>query len=237
MLSIVIPCYNEGLKLVDNIIKVNRYMDKLNIDYEIIVVNDGSRDNTYELLTENFDKFKNTRIETYSVNRGKGYAIKTGLLAARGELVAYMDADLSTDLKAIEDALALFKEYDYDLIIGNRRGENSKEENKNVLRKILSWGCHLVTKIVTGIDYIDTQCGFKVVKNDIAKDFANKQTIERFAFDIEYLYIALLNKYSVAELSVIWNDDKDSKVKVVRDTIRFMRDLIKIRSNKKIYKQ
>ena len=101
----------------------------------------------------------------------------------------------------------------------------------------MSWGCHLVTKIVTGIDYIDTQCGFKVMKNDIAKDFANKQTIERFAFDIEYLYIALLNKYSVAELSVIWNDDKDSKVKVVRDTIRFMRDLIKIRSNKKIYKQ
>lgn len=237
MLSIVIPCYNEGFKLVDNIIKVNNYMDKLNIDYEIIVVNDGSRDNTYEILTENISKFKNTRIETYSINRGKGYAIKTGLLAAKGEIIAYMDADLSTDLKAIEDALSLLNEYDYDLIIGNRRGENSKEENKNFLRKLLSWGCHLVTKIFTGIDFIDTQCGFKMMKSNVAKEFANKQTIERFAFDIEYLYIALLKKYSVAELSVIWKDDKDSKVKVVRDTMRFMRDLIKIRSNKKIYEK
>jgi len=236
MLSIVIPCYNEGMKLVDNIQKVNKYMDSISVNnYEIIVVNDGSKDNTFDVLKENESKFQNTRLEGYTINRGKGYAIKTGLLSAKGDIVLFMDADLSTDLGAIKDSLELMNTYQYDVIIGNRRGENSKEENKSALRKLLSWGCHLVTKIFTGIDYVDTQCGFKVFKSNVAKDLANKQTIERFAFDIEYLYIAKLKNYTVAELAVVWNDDKDSKVKVVRDTLRFMRDLLKIRANKKKY--
>ena len=211
-------------------------MDSINFeDYEILIINDGSTDNTYNILKDNEQNFKNTKIESYTPNKGKGYAIKVGLSKATGDIVLFMDADLATDLSAIKDSLTLMNTYEYDIIIGNRRGNNSKEENKSFLRKLLSWGCHIVTKFFTGIDYVDTQCGFKVFKNNIAKQIAKRQTIERFAFDIEYLYIAKLYNYKVAELDVIWNDGKDSKVKVVRDTIRFFKDIIKIRNNKKLY--
>lgn len=235
MLSIVIPCYNEGQKLVNNIKKVNEYMDNIGEEYEIIVVNDGSKDNTLDILTENNHLFKHTKIVTYPINKGKGFAVKTGLLEAVGDYVIFMDADLSTDLSAIKVVLEKIQISPVDIIIGNRRGENSKEENKGFIRHLMSWGCHVVTVIFTGVNFVDTQCGFKALKNNVAKHLASKQKIERFAFDIEYLYIAKLHNYSVIDIPVIWENDKDSKVRIVRDTIRFFKDVVKIRLNKKYY--
>ncbi len=235
MISIIIPCYNEGIKLINNIKKVNEYMNKLDIDYEIIVVNDGSTDDTYSILMKNISSFKNTQVESYSVNKGKGYAVKTGFNLAKGDIIIFMDADLSTDLKAINDSLTILNNSNFDIVIGNRNNLNSEVNNKSFFRKFLSNCCRLLTKIIIGIDFEDTQCGFKVFKKDVANKLYKKQKIDRFAFDIEYLYIAKLYNYKITEFPVVWNNDKDSKVRIVRDTIKFFKDILIIRKNKKYY--
>lgn len=237
MISIVIPCYNEGLKLVENIKKVNKYMNEnIKEEYEILIINDGSRDDTLKILNENQSSFENTKILSYSENKGKGYAVKTGLLSSSGDYTIFMDADLSTELEAIKKVVDVFENNnEYDIVIANRRMNPDEKEKKGFLRKLLSKGFYIVTFIFTGLKYTDTQCGFKGFKTSIAKDIAHKQTLERFAFDVEYLYIAKLNNYKVKEIPVIWINDPDSRVKVVRDSIRMFKDILTISKNKKKY--
>ena len=184
MISIVIPCYNEGKKLINNLQKINNFMEHINNNYEIIVVDDGSTDDTYLTLYSNLKNIKNTRISSYSPNKGKGNAVRTGIQEAKGDYIFFMDADLSTDLEAIDKTLEVFKNNpDTDIVIGNRR-MNDSTEKKGLIRKIISKGCHFITMLFTGLTYIDTQCGFKAFKHNIGKNIVSKQVLERFAFDV-----------------------------------------------------
>lgn len=236
-LSIVIPCYNEGEKVVHNIQKIINKMNELNIDYNITIVNDGSTDNTLSYL-KNLPE--NVFVETYSNNKGKGYAVKRGIESLfekniAGDYINFMDADLSTDLSAIDTTLKYIDKY--DIVIGSRRHKDSNlPVPQGLARKIISECCIIITKILTKINVRDTQCGFKTFKKDAIKNIIKLQQIERFAFDVEYLYIAKLNGYSIFEIPIIWENDTDSKVSALKSSIKFFKDLFIIIGNKKIYK-
>lgn len=229
LLSIIIPCYNEGEKLIKNIHAIKEYMQNLNIKYEIICINDGSNDNTKEEMKKNH--FENVKFVGYSKNKGKGYAVKTGIKLAVGDRILFMDADLSTDLTAIQEALKI----DEDIVIGSRTHPNSKVEGKTILRNISSYISNLIIRILTGMKLKDTQCGFKMFKKNIAKFIISKQNINRWAFDVEYLYIAYVNGINIKEIPVKWSNDRDSRVNIIKDSISFIKETIKIIKNKKNY--
>lgn len=229
MLSIIIPCFNEGEKLVNNIEKIInsiKYLEK----YEIICVNDGSTDNTKEFMKK---KIPNVKFVGYKHNKGKGYAIKKGIEIAKGDYILFMDADLSTNLEAIKDAITYCDKY--DMIIGSRTMKESKTSDKTIIRNLSSYVSNAIIRIMFNFTYKDTQCGFKMMNKKLAKEIISKQKINRWSFDVEYLYIASLNHYSVKEIPVEWHNDSDSRVKLFTDSINFILELMKIKKNKYFY--
>lgn len=238
-LSIIVPCYNEGEKILKNAELIIKKMKELDIDYNITIVNDGSTDNTLSFLNQ--IKYPNTYIESYEKNRGKGYAVKYGIQSLfknnrEGDYINFMDADLSTNLDAINTTLRYCDNLNFDVIIGSRRHENTiLPKPQKLPRKIIGKMCIIITKLIIGLDVSDTQCGFKTFKSDIIKYIIEKQQIERFAFDVEYLYIAKLKNKTIKEIPIVWENDEDSKVSAVKSSIRFFKDLFIIRKNKKKY--
>ena len=239
-LSIIVPCYNEGKKLVGNIEKINKYIIKNipELAYEIIIVNDGSTDNTLDVLSSAGKELLHTRVLSYEYNLGKGGAVKYGVERAIGKTVAFMDADLSTDLSAINKVLTINRNSESGkIIIGSRRHKESIIiEKQKILRKITGICCIVLTNIITRLWLLDTQCGFKVADIETAKKIVSKQTINDWAFDVEWLYIAKLNNVEIVEIPVIWENDRDSRVKAISSSVRFTRDLFNIVSNKKNYR-
>lgn len=229
-LSIVIPCYNEAKDIRDHLEKVKAYMAKFDFDYEIIAVNDGSSDNTEEEI----GKVKGIIPINYYPNRGKGAAVKEGIKNATGDFVLFMDADLSTDLKAINDTIPLLK--NDSIVIATRHHKESIIPIKQPLkRRILSSGCKKIVNMKFRFNVTDTQCGFKAFPTDFARKMIEKQMINGFTFDVEYLYIAKLNNMKIVELPITWRDDRGSTVNSGRTTIRFFKDMRLIKKNKKNY--
>lgn len=234
-ISIVIPCYNEGRNLYNNVKKTYDYLKTLGYEFEIIISNDGSTDNTTEVVKQIQKDFENIIFIGDGINRGKGYAVKKGMLESSGDIVYFMDADLSTDLKAIQDTLPMFKEN--DIVIGTRKTKEANIIERQPIKRFIIG--RLSVKIINAIiplNLTDTQCGFKGFKKEIINKVFPKQTINGFAFDVELLYISKLLGYSIKEVPVTWENDENSSVKVLRDSYRFFKALFKIRSNKKIYK-
>ena len=235
-LSIIIPCYNEGNKLIENVKQVIDFMNiNTNIsNYEILIVNDGSKDNTYEVGANLEKKYSVVRNIGYMVNRGKGGAVKEGIYLSRGKWVVFMDADLSTNLKAINDVLA--NRDKYDVIIGSRRhNDTNLVKPQKFSRRLIGKTCSVLTNLIVPLHISDTQCGFKAFKGDLARKFIEKQQLNGFAFDVELLYIAKLNNYTIGEFGVEWENDEDSRVSVFNSSVSFFIDLFKIRKNKRKY--
>lgn len=232
-LSIVIPCYNEGNKIVDNLNNhIIPFLEDKKLTYEIILVNDGSKDNTKEI-------FQNLKIPHvlplgYDLNRGKGGAVKFGIEQASGDYVVYMDADLSTHLSAFDYLIE--EENDIDFFVGSRHlKESVLAKKQGLLRRFIGRSCRVIVNTTFKFRYKDTQCGFKAIKTEYAKKMAEKQIINGFAFDVEYLYIAKLNNLKVKQFPVIWENDEDSKVSAFRSSVIFFKDVFKIKRNKKNY--
>lgn len=235
LLSIILPCYNEEKQIENTIIEIKKFLSKYNFDYEIVPVNDGSKDNTAEIIKKVAlsDNIVNPVI--YNENHGKGYAVKMGIQKAIGDYILFMDTDLSTDLSAIDIFLKQIK--DYDIVIGSRRHKDSViPKPQGPLRKFIGNCCVVITKAITGLNLNDTQCGFKGFKKDIAKKIISKQLIENWAFDVEYLYIANINGYTIKDIPVTWINDEDSKVSPISSSIKFFKDLFRIVGNKKQYR-
>lgn len=232
-LSIVVPCYNEGKKIRRNLEeKVIPFLKSRKINYEIILVNDGSKDNTKEV-------FKHLVMENvlplgYDQNRGKGGAVKFGIEHATGDYVLFMDADLSTDLKALD--LIYDEKDDFDMYIGSRHMKESVLAKKQgVVRRFVGRSCRIIVNTSFKFHFKDTQCGFKAIRTEYAKEMAKRQIINGFAFDVEYLYMAHLNHLSIKEIPVIWENDEDSKVSTFKSSVRFFKDIRIIKKNKANY--
>ena len=229
-LSIVVPCYNESKDIAKNSEIIKNYLESIKQDYELILVNDGSKDNTKEVI----EAIPGVKALSYEPNRGKGGAVKYGIENATGDYVLFMDADLSTDLSAIDKFLKLAP--NYDMVIGSRHAKDSVIKKKQpALRVFIGWCCRRLVNMKFHFKYKDTQCGFKAMRTDIAKKIVAKQVVNNFAFDVEYLYIANLNNLSIYEMGVIWADDRGSTVSPLKSSIKFFKDLSFIKKHKKTY--
>lgn len=235
LFSIIIPCYNEGNKLTNNIDMVIKYLSTINIsEYEIIIVNDGSTDNTKEICEAIEKSHKRVKFVSYEKNQGKGEAVRFGIENSTGGYILFMDADLSTDISAIPKVLEL--KDNYDVIIGSRRNDDTVLVKKQpLLRRITGKCCSILTNMIIPLHVSDTQCGFKAFEGNYAREMIKKQQLKGFAFDVEYLYISKLNNKKIVEIGIKWENDEDSKVSILKSSIRFFSDLFEIRKNKNKY--
>lgn len=225
-ISVVLPAYNESSRIVASVKKVNRFLARRYEDYEVIVVDDGSTDETARISEE-----LGVKVVRNGVNRGKGFAVRCGVSAASFPTVLMTDCDAATPIREL-DRMHKALDTGYDIVIGSR---NMPGSNVGVYqpfyRRLAGQAFPLMVRLMLGLKYRDTQCGFKIFRTDLVRDIMTRQTIERFAFDVELLYIAEKMGAEVKELPVIWRSKGESKVRLLRDSGRMFLDLLKIRLN------
>lgn len=231
-LSVIIPAYNEEKRLPKTLEEINKYLSRQSYDYEIIVVNDGSRDNTAEIIRGLTPVIKNLRLIDNKKNKGKGFVVRQGMLRAEGEFRLFTDADNSTSIEQIEKIWPEF-EAGCDIVIGSRdiKGAVLDPPQPFIRNVILGEGFKLFRKILIGLWGLqDTQCGFKCFTKKAVENIFPKCKIDRFAFDPEILAIAQKLGFKIKEIPVYWKNDPDSKVKF-KSMIKMLIDLFKIRWN------
>ena len=231
-LSIIVPCFNEYVRLYKNLPTIIEYCDAHLKDYELIFVNDGSKDSTLRLLQ--FYKPYNARVKiiTYTQNHGKGYAVRQGLKAATKELVLFMDADLATDLSCINDAINYAKKIELVhkdfILVGNRELPDSKIV-ASPMRKFIGRTFNGLQYLILGINVSDTQCGFKLMSKSVIPKIVEDLRIDGWAFDVELLYLCKRNNVEIDCLPVIWHDVAGSKVHPLKDSFKMFNELIRIK--------
>lgn len=231
-LSVIVPAYNEEGRLPKTLAEIDKYLRRQSYNYEILVVNDGSKDRTAEVAKNLISEIKNLKATGYEKNQGKGYAVRFGMLEAKGEYRLFTDADNSTSIDQVERMWPEFKA-GYNIVIGSRdiRGAVLDPPQPWIRKVILGEGFKLFRKIVIGLWKIeDTQCGFKAFTNKATENIFPKCKINRFAFDPEILVIAKKMGYKIKEIPVYWRNDPESKVKI-KSIIKMGIDLFKIRLN------
>lgn len=227
--SLVIPTYQDRHRIAGTVRGAWEYLSGLcGYGFEIIPVCDGSNDGSAELLIEIGRRLPNVRPVIYEKNRGKGYAVRQGVLAAKGRAVIFTDSDLSTPLNEIERACKRLK--DYHVVIGSRALEDSKILTpQGFLRKRMGQGFRMVTGILLpGIR--DTQCGFKAFRQDVARCLFSEAQENGFVFDVEILLLARRHGFTIYEMPVTWSNNPDSSVRPLRDALRMLCGLIRIGS-------
>ena len=222
-LSIVFPSYNEAARLGEALASVSCFCRAELDRYELIVVDDGSADDTEAVVRE----FEEVRYLRNEVNRGKGETVKRGMLAAELDTVLFSDVDLSTP---IEEALALLKalEEGADVAIGSRRFDGEKQVRRSWPRKLMAWGWRVLVHRLVLAGIHDTQCGFKMFRRRAARDVLALQRLEGWAFDVEVLYLARRLGYSIVEVPVEWHESGDSRLGFF-SPFRMALDLLKVR--------
>lgn len=233
-LSVVVPVYNESER-IENLSTLVEYLDKQIFTSQLIVVNDGSTDDTLQRL-KTLSLPPSSKLVSYRQNRGKGYAIKKGMLAAQGNFLLFTDVDLSTPLEAFNKFLPQLEIY--DIIMGSRRIEGAHVlQRQSKVRETLGRGFTYLSNVVLKLTVSDFTCGFKCFSKSAAEKIFPRMTIDRWGFDSEILYIAKKHGLFVKEIPVTWANDPHTKVKFPHDLIRSFTDLIQIRLNdfRKIY--
>ena len=227
-LSIIIPAYNEEKRLGPNLKPVLKYLDAHFPDHELIIVDDGSTDNTVQTVSKAIVDEPKAKLIAYKPNRGKGYAVRTGVLASHGDTVLFMDADLSTPLEEIPKIIDLLK--NYDIVIGSR-GISKVVKPAPIHRRLASFIFDQIKYFMVGLRrFKDTQCGFKVFSGSIARQLFAKGQIDRFMFDVEILYQAERRGLRIGEMPVAWADVPGSHVHFFEGVVNMFLDLWRIRS-------
>ena len=229
-LSVVIPAYNEEGRISATLLDIDKYLRRQNYAYEIIVVSDGSTDNTMSIVGNLKSQVSNLRLIDNKENRGKGWVTKQGMLEARGEYRIYVDADNAISISQIENFWPHIK--NYDVVIGSIEIRGAKvEEHAGWHRRLLGRISKYIIRIVAGLWRIhDTQRAFKLFPARVARDIFSRQTIYRWGFDIELLVIAKKLGYRIKELPVVWINPGESKV-TLKSYIKTFQELLKIRWN------
>lgn len=236
-LSVIVPAYNEGSRIKKTLIDIDKYLKRQNYSYEIIVVDDGSKDKTIEVINTLKPKIINLRLVSNKENKGKGYVVKQGMLEAKGEYRLFTDADNSTSIRQVEKMWPYFKQK-YDIVIGSRNTEKAIiAVPQSWLRKLLGNIFNLIVQMICGLWGIwDTQCGFKGFNRKTVENIFPKLTINGWAFDAEILVLGRKAGYKIKEIPVRWTNDFKTKVRL-KGMIKMLFEVFKIRLNliKKIY--
>ncbi len=227
--SIVIPAYNESARLGATLEKVLAYVRRQGWDAEVIVVNDGSRDNTAEIVRAFAEKDPAVRLVENPGNRGKGYSVRNGILNSRGDIVAFSDADLSSPIEEMPkllDALAAGA----DIAIGSRwlRAE-LQTQRQSLHRQIFGRVFNLLLRIILGLRFKDTQCGFKAFTRRAAQTILPLQRIERWGFDPEILFLARKFGFRVEEVPVLWGHSGGTRIHPLMDGARMFQEMLRVR--------
>jgi dolichyl-phosphate beta-glucosyltransferase len=228
-LSIVIPAYNEQERLVASLEKIAAYLDASGTDAEILVVDDGSKDRTAELAAGAL-KGRRGRVLRNGDNRGKGYSVRHGVLEARGRFVLLTDADLSTPIEEHAKLAMVIRDRDLDVVIGSRALPNSDVQvRQGWVRKRMGRTFNTIIRTVTGLPFRDTQCGFKLMDRDRVKPLFDKMVVNRFAFDVELLFLCARFGLSVADVPITWRNAPGSKVSLLGDPLNMIADVLRVR--------
>jgi len=229
--SIVIPAYNESARLGDALETVLAYLHSRHWPAEVIVVNDGSRDNTAEIVRTFAAKDPAVRLVENPSNRGKGYSVRNGMLNARGRVVLFSDADLSSP---IEEAAKLIQALDAgaDIAIGSRWLRSETQTRRQPLyRQIFGRVYNLMLRLILGLQFADTQCGFKAFKQPALHAIFPLQQIERWGFDPEILFLARKFAFKVEEVPVLWGHSGGTRIHPLKDGSRMFLEMLYIRWN------
>jgi dolichyl-phosphate beta-glucosyltransferase len=232
LLSIVIPCYNEEQRIGPTLTAIERHFAASGLTHELIVVDDGSTDGTVDLVAARARLNGALRVLGVTPNRGKGHAVRTGALAARGDIVMFTDADLSIPIAIVDDFLRAIRGGD-DIVIASRAHPDSREQvrpplSRRIMTRIFRRVVHLLLP-VGGVQ--DTQCGCKAYRREVARDLFGRQVIDGFSFDAEVLFLASRAGYRVVEVPFVLVHSPASTVRPVRHALLMVRDLVTIRLN------
>ena len=232
-LSVVIPAYNEAVRLGNTIRAVVAYMREHSPAGEVIVVDDGSADHTAELARQTFNDIAGnlrTSVISYKSNLGKGRAVRLGLLAARGDVALFSDADLSTPITEAPKLVDPIVNGQFDVTFGSRALERKligvhqpwrREQGGRVF--------NLAVRLATGLPFWDTQCGFKAFRMSVCRPLVEAATVDRFGFDVELLYLAFRAGLNLKEIPVRWDHNEGSKINLVSDSFKMLSEVGLIR--------
>lgn len=229
--SIIIPAYNESARLGATLDSVLKYICAQQWDAEVLVVNDGSRDNTAELVRAQAKVNPAVRLIENPGNRGKGYSVRNGMLKAGGEILLFTDADLSAP---IEEAHKLFAAISAgaDVAIGSRWLQPDLQAHRqSLVRQFYGRTFNLMLRILLGLKLKDTQCGFKAFSRSAAQKLFSMQTIEGWGFDAELLFLAARSRLKINEVPVVWSDAVGTRINPLRDGLHMMAEVLTIRWN------
>ena len=227
-LSVIIPAYNEESRLPDTLEQVFHFLEKQTFSSEVIVVENGSNDKTFEVAQKFSSRHKNFRV--IQTERGKGAAVKRGMLEAQGEYRFMCDADLSMPVEEIPKFIPPVLN-DFDIAIASREVEGSVRYNEPKYRHFGGRGINYIIQTLALPGLNDTQCGFKCFRATVVEDIFNIQTTKGWSFDIELLFIARRRRYRVREIPIHWYYHPETKVNAVRDALRMIGDIFRIRLN------
>ncbi|MEA3459498.1 MAG: dolichyl-phosphate beta-glucosyltransferase [Chloroflexota bacterium] len=239
-LSIVIPAYNEEYRLPRTLEKITSYLEAQDYRFEVIIVDDGSEDGTVRVVED----FMATHPDLHLIrnaHRGKGYAVRTGMLGAQGKYVLFSDADLATPIEEVEKLLS-FLEAGYDIAIGSREGVGARRYGEPGYRHLMGRVFNLLVRLIVLRGFRDTQCGFKCFRREVARDLFHRVKLYGAeagqvrggavtGFDVEILLLARKAGYSVMEVPVEWYYGANARVNLLRAPLRMFKDILKVRLN------
>lgn len=229
--SLVIPAYNEERRLKESLVAIQKYISEKPYAAEIIIADDGSQDETAAVADACLNGNYMHSIIRSSKNRGKGYAVKKGMLSAKGKYVVFMDADLSTPITELDKLLECFQE-DVDVVIGTRKNKKANVKKRQpFFREFLGKGFTLLSSMLLVRGVSDFTCGFKGFKNGVGREIFQRQLIWNWSFDAEILFLAHKLGYKIKEVPVTWVDAEGTKVRLFRDVIGSLKGILKIRIN------
>ena len=232
-LSVVIPTFNEEARIKRTLSRVIEYLSGQDYQWEVVVADDGSTDHTAQLVGLAVVEHSNVRVLRLP-HRGKGWAVKNGMLAAEGEYSLLSDADLSVPIEQVERLLPLFEPQDSggagaDIVLGSREAPGAVRIGEPARRHLMGRLFNFLVGRLVVPDLADTQCGFKCFRGETAEDLFPRLTLDGFAFDVELLHLARKRRLTYSEVGVDWYYQSQSKVRPIQDSLAMTLDLLKIR--------
>lgn len=226
-LSVIIPAYNEARRIGATLDAVDAYLARQTYSFEVIVVDDGSEDETHALVSQHAKRNERVVLIEHVTNKGKGAAVRTGMLAAQGAFRIFMDADGATAIEEIEKLLPLVS-HDKRILIGSRSMKGAHQKRRGMAREFLGWAFRTLVRTSMNLGVSDTQAGFKLFTQDAAERVFPELLTDGWVFDIEALLLAKKFGIGVGEVPIVWNDDARSTLRYVHMP-RMLLELVRLR--------